>query len=73
MNRRGFFKFLGLAPVAVLAAHTDTVGGHHVIIQGNADVAMIDAKLKASNAQMLAGLQKNIGPMMAKWNQRHGD
>ena len=51
------------------------VGGHTIIIQGNADdktAALIDQKLAAANRQIVADMQRNLGQMNAKWQQRIG-
>lgn len=51
------------------------MGGSTIVIQGNADektASMIDARITAANSKMLSDLQRNIGPMMGKYNQRNG-
>ena len=64
-------------PVAMSGAHAPTInmGGHTIVIQGNADsdtATLIDQKLAAANKQMMTDLQRNLGQMQAKWQQRNG-
>lgn len=84
MNRRGFLALIGLAPTIAMARVEDASkafvplpDGRRIPckILGGSDAetaALIDAKITASNAQMIADLQKNIGSMTAKWDQRNG-
>ena len=52
-----------------------SMGGHTIVVQGSADektLGQMRAELAASNRQMVADLQRNMGQMQAKWQQRNG-
>jgi hypothetical protein len=52
-----------------------TLNGHTIVVQGSADdkaIAQMRAELAASNRQMVSDLQRNMGQMQAKWQQRNG-
>ena len=51
------------------------LGSHTITVEGDADertAALIDAKLKAANARIMADLQRNLGQMQARWERRSG-
>ena len=52
-----------------------SLGGHTIVIQGDASdktAALMDQKLAAANKTMISELQRNMGQMQAKWQQRNG-
>lgn len=52
-----------------------TQGGHTIVVQGDADgkaITQMRAELASAMRQQNDSLQRNIGPMLAKYNQRNG-
>lgn len=85
VNRRGFLALLGLAPaISACGKRADPIEAFvplsdgrsiPVTIQGNADervAAMLSANLAEAMKQQRADLQRNIGSIMNKQNQRYG-
>lgn len=51
-----------------------TIGGHTIVIQGNADdkaIAQMKAEMAQASKQQMAALQRNLGPMQGRWSQRY--
>lgn len=73
MKRREFFKALGaLFGASVGATITQATAFH---IEGNPDVeliAKIRTEMAASNKEMMRQLQRSIGPMANRWDDRYG-